>query len=76
MSPKLPVGTEKLTYSRYAKGSTMYANGFLVGDLSMQHAYEFKNAEDRQSQLLAKLPVRWHGDYQSSVKAGTLTARR
>ncbi|WP_224240233.1 Hint domain-containing protein [Hyalangium gracile] len=72
----LKLDTSKLTYSRYPKGSTMYANGFLVGDLAMQRAYEFKNSPDYTAQVFARLPAHWRNDYQNSLEQGSLTARR
>lgn len=52
----------------HAKGSTMYANGYLVGDLAMQKAYEFKNSKDLRADVLSRLPAAWHADYRNSVK--------
>jgi hypothetical protein len=72
----LKLDPSTLAYSRYAKGSTMYANGFLVGDLAMQRAFEFKNSAKPSADVLAKLPAHWRGDYENSVKLGKLTARR
>lgn len=66
----------KLSNSASTRGSTMYANGFLVGDLAMQKTYEFKNNPKPGADVLAKLPAQWHNDYQSSLKQGTLAARR
>ncbi|WP_309894442.1 Hint domain-containing protein [Archangium sp.] len=66
----------KLANSASTRGSTMYANGFLVGDLAMQKTYEFKNNPKPGADVLAKLPTQWHNDYQSSLKQGTLAARR
>jgi hypothetical protein len=54
-----------------AKGSTMYANGFLVGDLAMQKAYEFKNTKDLRADVLTRLPARWHADYLNRVKVAS-----
>jgi hypothetical protein len=54
-----------------AKGSTMYANGFLVGDLAMQKAYEFKNTKDLRADVLSRLPAKWHTDYRNSVKVAS-----
>ena len=72
----LKLDRSALTQGRSARGSTLYANGFLVGDLSMQKSYEFKDRPGQAAALLAKLPSRWHADYQSSLKQGTLTAGR
>ncbi|HYO65788.1 MAG TPA: Hint domain-containing protein, partial [Archangium sp.] len=72
----LKLDTSGLKQSRFARGSTLYANGFMVGDLSMQHAYEFKDSAANTAKLLARLPARWHADYQNSLKQGTLSARR
>jgi hypothetical protein len=63
----------KLDPGRYAdelpyKGSTMYANGFLVGDLAMQRAYTFKDKEDRDANVLERIPAQWHTDYKNSAK--------
>jgi hypothetical protein len=49
-------------------GSTMYANGILVGDLAMQKAFEFKNKEDHSANVLSRLPTQWHTDYVNSQK--------
>jgi Hint-domain len=54
-----------------AKGSTMYANGFLVGDLAMQKAYEFKNTQNLRADVLSRLPARWHADYLRSTKVAS-----
>jgi hypothetical protein len=54
-----------------AKGSTMYANGFLVGDLAMQKAYEFKNTKDLRADVLSRLPAAWQVDYRNSLKVAS-----
>ncbi|ATB27540.1 Hint domain-containing protein [Melittangium boletus] len=54
-----------------AKGSTMFANGFLVGDLAMQKAYEFKNEKDLRADVLLRLPKAWHADYTNSLKVAS-----
>jgi preprotein translocase subunit YajC len=64
----LKLDTSTLAQKTFAKGSTMFANGFLVGDLSLQKAYEFKNSEDRSAQVLQRIPASWHTDYQNSLK--------
>jgi hypothetical protein len=72
----LKLDTTGVTEREFAKGSTMYANGFRVGDLAMQKAYEFKNSEDYRANVLERLPAQWRADYQRSQKDGTLLTRR
>ncbi|WP_223748766.1 Hint domain-containing protein [Myxococcus sp. XM-1-1-1] len=72
----LKLDRSSLQEKREAKGSTLYANGFLVGDVTMQRAYEFKDRAALTAELLARLPARWQVDYQSSLKAGTLPSGR
>lgn len=57
---KLDANGESTEY----RGSTMYANGFLVGDLAMQSAYEFKNRNTATA--LEQIPADWHTDYLNS----------
>ncbi|HLL05948.1 MAG TPA: Hint domain-containing protein [Myxococcaceae bacterium] len=64
----LKLDTSTLAQKSFPAGSSMYANGFLVGDLGLQKAHEFKNREDRTADVLRRLPSRWHKDYQSSLK--------
>lgn len=64
----LKLDTSTLARKTFPEGSSMYANGFLVGDLGLQKAYEFKNSEDRTADVLRRLPSRWHKDYQNSLK--------
>jgi len=64
----LKLDTSTLAQKTFPQGSSMYANGFLVGDLGLQKAYEFKNSEDRTADVLRKLPSRWHADYRNSQK--------
>lgn len=71
----LKLDRSALKQDRDARGSTLYANGFMVGDLSMQRAYEFKDRQGQSAEMLARLPTRWHSDYQSSLNQGTLTPR-
>lgn len=56
------------------EGSTMYANGFLVGDLAMQSAYEFKHDSD-ESAVIDRLPVEWHADYENRIEPSRRAAR-
>lgn len=72
----LKLDTSGLTQREFTKGSAMYANGFRVGDLAMQKAYEFKNSEDYRANVMARIPASWHTDYQSSQKAGTMLTQR
>ncbi|MCK8502156.1 hypothetical protein [Myxococcus fulvus] len=72
----LKLDRSSLQEKREAKGSTLYANGFLVGDVTMQRAYEFKDRAALTAELLARLPARWQVDYQNSLKAGTLPSGR
>jgi hypothetical protein len=72
----LKLDTTGLPEREFAKGSTMFANGFRVGDLAMQKAYEFKNSEDYRANVLARLPAQWRADYQRSQKDGTLLTQR
>lgn len=63
---KLDKGADPAAASH--EGSTMYANGFLVGDLDMQRALEFNNgAEERNT--LERLPAAWHADYRNHLAA-------
>jgi len=64
----LKLDTSTLAQKTFPEGSSMYANGFLVGDLGLQKAYEFKNSENRTADVLRRLPSRWHKDYQNSLK--------
>jgi hypothetical protein len=64
----LKLDTSTLAQKTFPEGSSMYANGFLVGDLGLQKAHEFKNSEDRTADVLRRLPSRWHKDYQNSLK--------
>jgi preprotein translocase subunit YajC len=64
----LKLDTSTLAQKTFPRGSSMYANGFLVGDLDLQKAYEFKNSEDRSADVLRRIPSRWHTDYQNSLK--------
>jgi hypothetical protein len=64
----LKLDTSTLVRKTFPEGSSMYANGFLVGDLGLQKAYEFKNREDRTADVLRRLPSRWNKDYQNSLK--------
>ncbi|NVJ19974.1 hypothetical protein HUW62_01810 [Myxococcus sp. AM011] len=68
----LKLDRTSLNERREAKGSTLYANGFLVGDVSMQRAYEFKDRAAVTAELLARLPSKWQVDYQNSLKTGRL----
>lgn len=62
----LKLDTGAVEKPEFARGSSMVANGFFVGDLAMQRAFEFKNRDDRAANVLARLPSRWHGDYLNS----------
>lgn len=65
----LKLDTSTVEKPEFARGSSMFANGFLVGDLAMQRAFEFKNRDDRAANVLARLPSRWHADYLNSLAA-------
>ncbi len=54
--------------SHYDQGESfaMYANGLLVGDLSMQSENEFKYQSESREDVLNRLPTSWHTDYLNS----------
>lgn len=54
--------------SHYDQGESfaMYANGLLVGDLSMQSENEFKYQSESREDVLNRLPTSWHSDYLNS----------
>lgn len=47
--------------------TALYANGFLVGDGQIQSKYEALEMT-RKGDVLARLPSRWHRDYEMSPK--------
>jgi hypothetical protein len=49
--------------------TTMFANGFLVGDGSMQAVYGEELSRRRES-VLFRLPKEWHQDYLNSLAEG------
>lgn len=46
--------------------TTMFANGFLVGDGTMQAVYGEEHSRHRES-VLSRLPKEWHQDYLNSL---------
>ncbi|MCL1124948.1 Hint domain-containing protein [Shewanella surugensis] len=54
--------------SHYDQGESfaMYANGLLVGDLSMQSENEFKYQSESRDDVLNRLPTSWHTDFLNS----------
>jgi len=64
----LKVGTTDEKKGLGEDQTVVYANGFLVGDGQIQSKYEAADLEARQVARRAKLPMRWHSDYQNSVR--------
>lgn len=50
-----------------ASDNTVYANGFMVGDGTMQAHYE-KLDRDRSGNILERIPAAWHDDYRNSKR--------
>ncbi|GMU06439.1 Hint domain-containing protein [Corallococcus caeni] len=48
--------------------TAVYANGFLVGDGQIQKKYEAIAQQPKTGDMLARLPSRWHRDYQLSLQ--------
>ncbi|WP_244224801.1 Hint domain-containing protein [Corallococcus sicarius] len=51
-----------------ADQTAVYANGFLVGDGQIQKKYESIAMQPKSGDMLARLPSRWHRDYQLSLQ--------
>ncbi|MBN1208989.1 MAG: hypothetical protein JXB05_29295 [Myxococcaceae bacterium] len=47
--------------------TVVYANGFMVGDGQIQRKYETLAMTRKDGSVLARLPDRWHRDYQMST---------
>jgi len=54
--------------------STLFANGFLVGDNVMQRRLEERSRPSR-AQALARLPSEWRADYEHAVARKTVAAQ-
>jgi hypothetical protein len=54
--------------------STLFANGFLVGDNVMQQRLEERSRPSR-AEMLARLPAAWHDDYRHAVARKTVAER-
>ncbi|QDE90946.1 hypothetical protein BHS06_19335 [Myxococcus xanthus] len=63
----LALGTDTELLKVKKNGRTLYAGGFLVGDLRMQDALTMPKRE--QVSILQRLPKAWHQDYHNGVKA-------
>ncbi|CAM2010560.1 Hint domain-containing protein [Acanthopleuribacter pedis] len=50
-----------------ASDNTVYANGFMVGDGTMQAHYE-KLDRQRSGNILERIPAAWHDDYRNSQR--------
>lgn len=48
--------------------TVVYANGFVVGDGQIQKKYETIAMTRKEGDLLARLPAKWHRDYQLSMQ--------
>ena len=64
----LKVGSAAEKHSLSEDQTVMYANGFVVGDGQIQSKYEAVAMTQKQGDLLARLPSKWHRDYQLSAR--------
>ncbi len=64
----LKVGSNQEKASLGEDQTAVYANGFLVGDGQIQRKYEAIAQSHKEGTLLARLPAKWHRDYQLSGK--------
>ncbi|MCP3101097.1 Hint domain-containing protein [Myxococcus sp. K15C18031901] len=62
------VGTQAEQSTLGADQTAVYANGFLVGDGQIQKKYESIALQPKTGDMLARLPSRWHRDYQLSLQ--------
>jgi hypothetical protein len=59
------LGTEEELAKAGKNGTTLFANGFLMGDSQMQ--LELSNEQPKPADVLASLPAKWHKDYQTHM---------
>jgi hypothetical protein len=59
------LGTEEELAKAGKNGSTLFANGFLMGDSQMQ--LELSNEQPKPADVIASLPAKWHKDYQTHL---------
>jgi hypothetical protein len=64
----LKVGSAAEKPSLATDQTVVYANGFVVGDGQIQSKYEAIAMTQKQGDLLARLPSKWHRDYQLSTR--------
>ncbi|WP_239470299.1 Hint domain-containing protein [Archangium violaceum] len=64
----LRLGTDQELLAVGKNGRTLFAGGFLVGDLSMQDELQMPKQEQPVA-VLERLPKAWHKDYQNRVNA-------
>ncbi|NTX01698.1 hypothetical protein HUA75_07990 [Myxococcus sp. CA040A] len=62
----LALGTDTELLAVKKNGRTLYAGGFLVGDLRMQDALTLPKRE--QVSILQRLPKAWHQDFRNGIK--------
>ncbi|MCP3061950.1 Hint domain-containing protein [Myxococcus sp. K38C18041901] len=62
------VGSDAEKLALGADQTTVYANGFLVGDGQIQQKYETLAMTQKDGNVLAKLPRKWHRDYVLAAK--------
>ncbi|MCP3105025.1 Hint domain-containing protein [Myxococcus sp. K15C18031901] len=62
----LALGTDQELLAVKKNGRTLYAGGFLVGDLRMQDALTLPKRE--QISILQRLPKAWHQDFRNGIK--------
>ncbi|MFY1830378.1 Hint domain-containing protein [Myxococcus fulvus] len=62
------VGSDAEKLALGADQTTVYANGFLVGDGQIQRKYETLAMTRQDGNVLAKLPRKWHRDYVLAAK--------
>ena len=67
----LVLGTDRDEIEKSMDNTTFYANGIRVGDAKMQYTYGKKSTYYTQmtpEEILKKLPVKWHKDFQSDME--------
>lgn len=62
------VGSAKEQAALGEDQTVVYANGFMVGDGQIQSKYEAVAMTRKSGDVLARLPSRWHRDYQLSLQ--------
>jgi hypothetical protein len=63
----LRLGTDQELLKVAKNGRTLFAGGFLVGDLSMQDVLQ-QPKDGPQLSLLERLPKAWHKDFKNGIK--------